>query len=270
MLKLYNHRKVNTFYEGETGGNANAEAKAAEEAAIKAEADKKAAEEAAKKNRTYTQEELDKIVEAERTRVKEQTRSQISQLEELKKNLNNTAESEAALQKRIDELNKTLLTKEELTKREKEALEKKSKEEIENLAKDRDTWQSRFKTSMITRSLTDAAHKEEAFNPDVLVGILSSKAKVVETLKPDGKPTGDFTVKVSLSGKDKEGKPQELDLDPMDAVKFLKEDPQYHFMFKATAGSGVGGRGNETVKDIDVKNLTPEQYKKHRQQLRNQ
>jgi hypothetical protein len=96
--------------------------------------------------------------------------------------------------------------------------------------------------TLVTNSLTDAAVKGKAFNPNQVVTLLKPHTRVEEIVGDDGKPTGKFTTKVKLPAKDKDGNPTILELGPTEAVKQLSEMPdEYGNLFISGAAGGLGG-----------------------------
>lgn len=221
-------------------------------------------------DRTYTQAEFTALMEQERQRHTEQTRTTIKSLEEAKRNASLTQKDKEDLAKRISELDATLHTKEELAKKEKERIETQFKTEKETLAQERDEWKTRFVTSQINSSIISAANEEDGFNPDVFLALLGGKSELVQLTDGDGKPNGNFTVKVKLDSTDVEGVTKTLLLTPREAIKSLKEKPEkYGNLFKSNVNGGLGGgpsAGNLTT--ADIKDMTPEQYRKIRSRFR--
>ncbi len=249
---------VNTFFD--SVDDADEAAKAAE-----AEAAKKAAEAAAKKDRTYSEDEFQKAIEAERKRADESARTAIKELEQHKKNKTLTETEKLELQKKIDDLNSQFLTKEELFKKEKDKLVNTYETNLKDVTSDRDVWKDRFVQSTVARELTDAAVKEDAHDPSVFLALLHGKTEVIEDKGDDGKVRG-FKVKVRLEDVGKDGKIVTLDLDPLQAIKQLKDKPEkFGYLFKGHTATGVGGTGSRgSVKPQDYASMTPEQWKAHR------
>jgi len=221
-------------------------------------------------DRTYTQAEFTALIEQERQRHTEQTKATIKSLEDAKRNASLTMKDKDDLTKRISELDATLHTKEELAKKEKERIETQFKTEKETLANERDEWKTRFVTTQINSSIISAANQEDAFNPDVFLALLGGKSELVQLTDSEGKGTGNFAVKVKLDDTDKDGVTKTLLLTPTEAIKTLKEKPEkYGNLFKSNVNGGLGGgpsAGNLTT--ADIKNMTPEQYRKVRAKFR--
>lgn len=254
--------RINTFFDNE---DPEAAAKAAAEKAA-AEATAKAAAEATK--RSYSQEELEKVLENEKKVHRESTNKLVAELEMLKKSQSLSVAEKDSLQSRIDEINKSLLTKEELAKQERERLEKEKKEQATQLASERDLWKSRFERSMIERSIKDAAQKAAAYSPDVFIALTRNDTFLEEVKAEDGKPTGEFAVKTKLR-KVENGVTKELQMTPDELVKYMKEQPDtYGYLFKGEKQGGLGGgNASQPLGEVDWKSLTPEQYEKYRHKL---
>ncbi|MDE1971182.1 MAG: hypothetical protein KGI50_06450 [Patescibacteria group bacterium] len=253
--------KINTFYDA-------AEEEAAKRAAEEA-AKKKAEEEAAARTRTrqYTEEEFQKAIAAEKARADETAKKAIAELEQHKKSLTLTSEEKQKLQARIDELNTQFLTKEELLRQEKDKLVTTHEAEKKALTEERDTWRRNFVDSKIAGEIMDAAAKADAHNPSVFLALLKDKTEVVEEKDEAGRSKG-FKVVVKLEETDKEGKPIVLSLDPVKAIKQLKDKPETHgYLFKGHTNTGVGGQGSENIRQADLENMNMEDYKKNRQRI---
>lgn len=250
---------VNVFYDTATAEEAEAAAaKASEEAAAKAA-------ESSNKKRTYTEDEYQKAIEAERKRADESARAAIKELEAHKKNKSLTEAEKTDLQKKIDDLNTQFLTKEELYKKDRDKLVNTYETNLKEVTSDRDTWKTRFVESTVARELTDAAIKEDAYDPSVFLALLGTKTEVVEEKDDDGRTLG-FKVKVKLQEKSKDGKAVTLELDPVQAIKQLKDQPdKFGYLFKGHTATGVGGNGSRgTTKAADYENMTPEQWRELR------
>lgn len=252
---------VSTFYDNSSDEKAIADAKAAEEAKL-ADANKNGSP------RTYTEEEHQRAILAEKNRADESVKKSVAELELHKKNANLTQAEKDSLQKKIDELNSTVLTKDQLWKQDREKLISTNETEKKALSVERDQWKNRYVESTVHRALTDAASTLEAHQPEVFLALLGPKTEVVEEKDESGNTKG-FKVKVKLKDIDpKTGQEVILDLDPMQAVKQLKDKPDtYGYLFKGHTNAGVGGTGSKELRPADYDRMTPEEYRKHREGL---
>lgn len=247
----YNYENIFSYYEGEEGGEGKG-----------GKADDKP--------KTFTQEDVDKIVGKERATFNKQKETLVKQLEEHKtKYAEGTVEREN-LQKQVDELRSTYETEADKNKRMLKEQTEKFTNETASLVKDRDQWKIRYTESRIARELTDAALAHDAISAEDIVLALRGSTDLTPINDDDNKPTGDFDVKVKFSVKDEDGKTKNLVLSPAEAVKRMKENTQrYGHYFKSGQSGGAGGSNTSAGSDNGelrlTENMTPEQYKKWRQ-----
>ena len=220
--------------------------------------------------RVYSEEEFQKAIEREKQQATEATRKAVSELETHKKNANLTQAERDNLQKKIDELNATVMTKEQLFKQDREKLISTYESAQKTVVAERDAWKNRYVDSTVQRAISDAATAHEAYDPNVFLAILGPKTQVVEDKAEDGTTRG-FKVKVRLTDVDsKTGQEVTLDLDPNQAVKQLKDKTdKYGYLFKGHNNAGVGGQGSKDLKPADYNNMTPEEYMKNRTAILN-
>lgn len=219
----------------------------------------------------FTKKQLLEEVEKEKKTYQAQIQQQVQQLEDLKKQSNLTSKQRDELQTRIDELNNSMLSKEELAKQEKAKLEKTYKEQLDMTSKERDEWKTRYTDSTIRRSIFDAAKANKAFSEEQIVDLLVNKTRLVEELDADGKPTGVLIPTVKLSINDKDGKPVNVDLNVSEAVAKMKDMPdRYGNLFESTAAGGIGGdrTSRKSSGPINVAGLSPEEYRKRRDEIK--
>lgn len=196
---------------------------------------------------TISQKKMNQILTDERKKSQKQTQDYIKQLEDLKQSSQLTAQQKSELESKIEELNSSLLTKDELAKKEREKLVNENKKKEETLTSERDTWKNRYTDAIISRSITDAAVTGDAFSPSQIVSLLRQEARLVEETDAEGKPNGIFTTKIKFKGRDKDNKPVILDLTVEETIKQMKEMTDlYGNLFKSTMSGGLGGKGSGT------------------------
>ena len=219
--------------------------------------------------KTFTQQELENVVAQERKKFEQTTRKTIQELENLKKVAGTSDAAKAALETRISELNETLMTKEELARKEKERLTNEFQHKLKTTEEERSLWENRYKDSTAQREILDAAVQSQAYDPEQIQAFLLPKARVVEVMDEAGNPTGDFTTKVKITTTGKDGKPVTLDVSVAEAVKNMRETPdRFGNLFKDLSSGGTGGSGGNSPKGpLDVSKMTPEQYRAHRKQI---
>jgi hypothetical protein len=210
--------------------------------------------------KTFTQEQLDKILAKERRDFQTKMQAQATQLEELTKNFKGTEEEKLALQNQLEETQKQFMTKEQLAAQEADKAEKKRKAEVESLTSDRDTWQGRYKTKLISTEILSASAKVEAFSASQMQDLLGSKAKVIEK-------DGEHNVLIPMEVIDPKTKEKvKVELSVEEAMKQMKDQPEvYGNLFKSTMSGGTGSKGGGSgAKPLDVKNISTEEYIRRR------
>lgn len=214
--------------------------------------------------KTYTQEEYEKAINAEKQRANNANKATLAELTKLRETAQLTENERTTLNNKINELEASLMTKEELAQRKIDELNNKAKNDLDNSIKESTRWKGLFETSLIDRALLDAAVKENAFDPGVFAKLLKDNVSILSD-----EAAGTYKVVVKLNSRNKEGKPVELTLSPDDAIKHLKEQPQYGYLFKGTNTSGTGGNNNMTgdLAKLDLSAMSLEDYRKYREQL---
>jgi len=262
-----NGQLVYTYCEGEDDGTAAAEAEAAA-AAQAAEAEAKAkADAAAAAKKSFTQDEVNKIVAEDRRKHVTQINKHVAELEQLKKSKSLNDQERHNLAQKIEDLQNSVLTKEQLAAKTEEKLKKTLETTTKELTEDRDSWKNRFHTTQIQQAITSEAVTHKAFDSDALIAMLEPKTRLVEVIDDEGKATGQFVPKTKYVDKDKDGKVVNLDLTVPEVVAKMKENPRFGYLFESTATAGVGagnrsggGRGGE----VDPSTMTTEQYRAYR------
>ncbi len=216
-----------------------------------------------KKTTTFTQEDLNKILAQEKRKHQATTQKALNELDAIRKKASLTEKERHELDERVDRIQNDMRTKEEQAKRQQEMLRKAHNERIQGLEAERDTWRTRFTTSTIERSITDAAVLNNSFNPRQIVAILGRDTQLVEELR-EGQPTGSLIPRVTFHDMDKEGKAVVLELSPTDAVKRMKEMAEFLNLFKVEGTGGAGLRTQPAGKKIDLRELAkdPAAYRK--------
>jgi len=177
----------------------------------------------------------------ERRKGQQKAEQLITQLETEKNRVGTTAAEKAQLEERIEQLKNEYATKDELKSREVNKRIKELEDEKKKLEAEGSTWKQRYDRDRKRIDLTQAAAEQKAYNPRQVVNELFTNSRLVEVTGEDGKPTGEFETRVKIQTVDKEGKPVTLDLDPVGAVKQLKEMSEYANLFISPAQGGLGG-----------------------------
>lgn len=215
---------------------------------------------------TYTKAELEKAVQAERTRLEQLNRKTVLDLQRIQQSAATTSEEKDALQKRIAELEQEYMSKEELARRAKEKSDKELTDKVQQLEQKSQYWEKLFQKQLKSTAIVSAAAEAGAKKPDMFLNLLNDNIQIAEVFGEDGKSTGNYEVKVKYSKKDGD-KVKELVLAPSDAFKFLREDSDYSFLFNGDKTPGLGGTNGKPPVAADFKNMSPEQYRKQRASL---
>lgn len=224
---------------------------------------------AAGDQKPFTQEDVNRMLAEDRRKHKLQQDKLFAELEAIKSKSQLTSQERQDLETRLEQLKTESMTKEELAKRNQEKLQKEYSTKIDELSKNADSWKTRYTSATITRAITDAAVSSNAFNPSQLVAQLANATRLTEVLDADGKSTGDYDVKVKVTDKDKEGKSVILELPVVDAVKRLREQPEFMNLFKDTSAGGTGSTNTGSGGGLDARKLAasdPDTYARLRRE----
>lgn len=184
------------------------------------------------------QKKVDEIIKDRLKKTKVEQDKLVLQLDQLRKTKNLTDDEKVALQQRIDDMQSTLFTKEEIAAKEKKEIETRLTKEVEKVQSDAKIWRERFTTETINRALLDSAVEHKAVRPAQIVDLLANRTRLVERADAPGT----FIPQVKLNGKDKDGKPVTLDLPVGEAIKQMKEMvEEYGNLFISDANGGIGG-----------------------------
>ncbi len=212
--------------------------------------------------KVFTQEEVNNLVKeghkAFESKYKAHSLKLSDELNALRTRANLSSSEREDLDKRLEQLQSQLMTKEELAKQEREKMSSKHKEEVTQLTAARDEWKTRFTKSTIMRALTDAAVTNNAFHPSQLVAILG----------PDTELTDDFEARIKVKEKNEQGESITLDLTVDEAVKRMKENDIYKNLFKDTGVGGIGSSSGSSYREPDIAALArdPVAYRKARKE----
>jgi hypothetical protein len=184
---------------------------------------------------------LNSILAEERRKAQAKNDQLITQLETEKNRVGTTAAEKAALESRIEDLRGEFATKEELTQRDTAKKVKELEDKNKQTEAQAKTWQDRFERNKRKVDLTQAAAGGKAYNAEQVVTILEPRTRLIEIVGEDGKGTGEYETKVKIQTKDKDGKPVTLDLSPPEAVKQMKDMPEFANLFISAQTGGLGG-----------------------------
>ncbi len=248
---------------------ADAAAKAATARAAAVDASARAAAAAQTK---FTQEDVNRFLADDKRKHQAALTNVEQKLKDALEDRNMTEATRKTLEENLAAVRGELRTKEEILTLEKKKVEETLTQKVADAEKKAVLWEGLFREKEIERSLQDAAVKNEAWSPDQIVILMRGKTALVEDIdEKTGKPKGTYAPKVRMPGVDPQtGEAVELVLSPDDAVKRMKELPDiYANLFKPNVVSGVGGGtatgGAPGGGRVDVRKLTPQQYRELRE-----
>lgn len=183
---------------------------------------------------------MNSLIAEERRKATVKNDQLITQLETEKNRAGTTALEKQTLEERIETLRSEFATKDELKERETSKRVKELETKLQREEAERSTWKSKWERDKKNVDLTQAAASEKPYNSATVVMVLNPWTRLQEIVDDSGKGTGEFETKVKVPTKDKDGKPVVLDLDPLEAVKQLKEMPDYLNLFIDPAKGGLG------------------------------
>lgn len=211
--------------------------------------------------KTFTQEQVAQMVA-------DATKKLSEEFEAIKGKANLTAQEKADLEARLEAVKTERMTEQQRIahelKKTKDTLDATVKSSTEEVSR----WKSRYETSTIHRSITDAAARNDAFAPEQIVALLAGTARLVESTDEDGKPNGEYVTMVKFNDTDAKGKPVVVELTPEEVVKRMTEIPKFQNLFKGKGSGGVGGTGGQGTPKTGLKALSndPAKYREARKQ----
>ena len=206
--------------------------------------------------KSFTQDEVNKFLADDRRKHQTKLKQVETRLQETLKNKGLSEEERANLEESLEDMRKQIRTKDEQATHEKKKLETKYTKELEEQKEAAKTWESRYRNSMIERSLQDAAVSGDAFSASQIVALLKPTSKLIED---EG---GKFKPVVDIDTTNDAGESVVLQLSPAEAVEHMKNDlARFGNLFKSNVVPGIGSNsatgGLAPGKDgrIDLKKL---------------
>jgi hypothetical protein len=212
----------------------------------------------------FTQDDVNRIVAEDKRKHQAQMKQLEGKLESLAQDKSLTDTQRKELKQQLEDLQKTYRTKEQQAEFERKQAAEKYENELKTATARAERWEQLYRDEKVMRSLQDAAGAADAFNPQQIVGLLKPFT-VLKELEGGGLvPMIDFP-----DVDEKTGEEIKTLRTPMDAVERMKKLPKmYGNLFKSNVVSGVGaGQGKSyNSDDLDVKNLTTEEYMRLRRE----
>jgi len=249
-ISLYLSRPWSACFEGEgagdgggTGAGAAAGAGAAGDAGAGSGAGTGVGAGSAAVSKTFTQEDVNRIVAADRRKLEEALKKTEKQYQDLLASQSLTEQERKALQANLEMVQGQLRSKEEQLLIEKKQIEETYAGKLQEMEKKATHFETMYRDSTIERALQDAAVKHEAWSPSQVVSLLRGQTKMLEETDPKtGKLTGKYKPVVEMQALNTAtGEIETKAYTPEDAVKKMKDTPDtWGNLFKSGVVSGIG------------------------------
>lgn len=187
---------------------------------------------------------INNLLANERRKGEKAVKDTIAELEALQKKSTLTANEKQDLEARISTLQATIMTKEEIAKKEAAKLQHEKETEVARLTADVDFWRKSYTESTIERAIIDAAGTHKAHNPNQLVGLLRHSTTLEPVVAEDGSTTGKFSPVTKYDDIDTSGNPVTYTLPVHEAVKRMSESEYWANLFRGKGSSGIGQSGS--------------------------
>jgi len=252
------------------------EAEAAKEAADEKAAEAREAADEAKRQqeKDFSQADLNRFLADDRRKHSEKYQKLEASFKQILDDKNLQKEQRAKMESELADLQKSFRTKEQQAEYERKQERERFTSELELSHESAEKWETLYKSSVVDRSLQDAAISEEAFNPTQIMGLLRPLTKMQEETSEEGESLGTYTPLIDFPDIDETTGEQVVSLrTPAQAVQRMKELPHlYGNLFRPNVVSGVGsGSATGGVQSgdggrVDSMKLSDEQYRKMRKE----
>lgn len=221
--------------------------------------------------KTFTQEDVNKIVIQRNKSLKSQYQKLEGQYQNLLKEKNLTQEQRTQLESDLQNVQAQLRTREEQARHEAKQRELKFGETLKEKENQANYYKNLYETSTIEREITQAASKHDGYNPQQFISLVAPRTKVVEELNEQGEKTGRLVARVESTIKGEDGSPKTVQLTVDEAISQMKEDDSFANLFKSNVARGIGsGTDNNAGGRIDPSKMTTEEYIANKEQIRKQ
>lgn len=254
-----------TYWDNEGEGTGDAAADATADATVAA-TPAAIPETPATPDKTFTQEQVNKIVGERVQKLNAQLETAVGNYEDTLKTATLTSEQRDKVSKDLQRVKEELQTKEQRLEEEKKKAEAKHTEALEIITAEAQRYKGLYEDSTISRAITDAANAHDGFQASQFIAHLAPTSKMVDEVDSAGELTGKLVPKVEWTTVDKEtGAVTVTILSPDEAVQAMKENVvDFGNMFRTNvaAGIGQGTAPGQVVATgtIDQTRITTEEY----------
>jgi len=222
--------------------------------------------------KNFSQEDINRFLAEDRRKHQERYQTLEQSYQKILKEGNLHKEQRQKMVGELEDLQKAFRTKEQQAEYERKQQAERYKGELTQASEAAVKWESMYKNSITERSIQDAAIAADAFNPSQIISMIKPMTKMVEDTDAEGHPTGTMSPKVDFPDIDeKTGERITTLRTPEEAVKRMRElSDTYGNLFRANIVSGIGtgsatGGVTPGKSNIDLSKLTPEQYRRLRE-----
>jgi len=228
--------------------------------------------EGGKPARTFSQEEVDRIVVKRNKAVKAQLEQAERRYEQLLENKSLTEQQREELQGELQTLQSQLRTREQQTAHEAKKRQEQFEKQLTETKSQAEYFKNLFESSTRERAILDAAVQHDAYNPDQFINILGPRTKVVEEVNEQGEKTGRLVPRVAVTTKGEDGTPTEVLKAPAEAIEEMKEQAEFGNLFRSNVAKGIGeGTSNSANPGrVDLTKISDEEYFRNREKYRQQ
>jgi len=229
----------------------------------------KAAAAAAAATKTFTQEEVNKLLANEKRAAQKKIQEQLATLENIQRD-GLTPEGKQALEQQIETLRAQSQTEVELAKQKAAKQQKEWEKERQKLTEERDAARREHEQLEVDTILTTAMsmHGVRPQAMGIIKPYMVQRMRQVPIMDEEGKATGKTrrVIQIEVPDDEDSSKTKSLQLPPEKAVAHLREQEEFAGLFASAATSGTGSTKTTKTGEPDFRNMTQQEYMEWRKQ----
>lgn len=212
----------------------------------------------------FTQDDVTKLIDEEKTKFNTERTKMVTQLEEIQKTAALNGEQKTELEEQVTALREASMTSEERAKAALNRKEQDFQERMLNLETERNEWQGKYTKTRINNALLSAANSNELkpYHSDDICNALGPDTYLKEIVDDLGKKTGNYDVRIKFTDINEDGKTETIDMEPTQAVSKMSKMPRWAHLFKSGKKSGSEGSASASGTEIDLAKLAETDPKK--------
>ena len=214
--------------------------------------------------KTFTPEQVDKLLKEEKTKSQVERTKMVQQLEEIQQTSTLNEQQRKELEDQVTALREASMSTDEKAKAALERKEQEYNERLVNTETDRNEWRDKYTKTRISNALLSAANNNELkpFNSGDIVNALGNDTFLKERVDDLGKKTGEFDVLVKFNDIDKDGKTTVIEIDPGQVVSKMSKMTRWLHLFQSNKTPGSGGSASSSGEEVDLIKLAKTDTKK--------